>query len=288
MPRARPRATLDDALRARALTVLGAPASALECATSASALAALAEFLEDTVIRALPADQRDGLRRARTADARGVRDALTAYGEHLEPALEALGEGALDAVADELLERATALKHADAAPSPARDDVEAIERSSKRLKLFSRDADEVSGALASDAGWEALTRLATALGAETNGTGGGRDPLDACVLLERCVVAQERFVTAFASASGRETAMKSAEAGGHAERGRTERRRRSGARRRRRSVIARERSAEVTERSGCVFGRHARVHRRSQDGFPHRKGRTIVGASRSRFNSHPR
>ena len=206
MSRARPRATLDDALRARALTVLGAPASALECSTSASALAALAEFLEDTVIRALPADQRDGLRRARTADARGVRDALTAYGEHLEPAIEALGEGALDAVADELLERATALKHADASPSAARDDVEAIERSSKRLKLFSRDADEVSGALASDAGWEALTRLATALGAETNGTGGGRDSLDACVLLERCVVAQERFVTAFASASGRETA----------------------------------------------------------------------------------
>ena len=93
MSRARPRATLDDALRARALTVLGAPASALECSTSASALAALAEFLEDTVIRALPADQRDGLRRARTADARGVRDALTAYGEHLEPAIEALGEG---------------------------------------------------------------------------------------------------------------------------------------------------------------------------------------------------
>ena len=79
---------------------------------------------------------------------------------------------------------------------------------------------------------------------------------------------------------------KSAEAGGHAERGRTERRRRSGARRRRRSVIARERSAEVTERSGCVFSRHARVHRRSQDGFSHRKSRTIVGASRSRFNSH--
>lgn len=144
MSRARPRATLDDALRARALTVLGAPASALECSTSASALAALAEFLEDTVIRALPADQRDGLRRARTADARGVRDALTAYGEHLEPAIEALGEGALDAVADELLERATALKHADASPSAARDDVEAIERSSKRLKLFSRDGTTCS------------------------------------------------------------------------------------------------------------------------------------------------
>ena len=204
MSRARPRATLDDALRARALTVLGAPASALECSTSASALAALAEFLEDTVIRALPADQRDGLRRARTADARGVRDALTAYGEHLQPAIEALGEGALDAVADELLERATALKHADASPSAARDDVEAIERSSKRLKLFSRDADEVSGALASDAGWEALTRLATALGAETNGTGGGRDPLDACVLLERCVVAQERFCLLYTSPSPRD------------------------------------------------------------------------------------
>lgn len=40
----------------------------------------------------------------------------------------------------------------------------------------------------SDVGWEALTRLATAFGAETNGTGGGRDLFDVCVLFECCVV----------------------------------------------------------------------------------------------------
>lgn len=63
-------------------------------------------------------------------------DVFMVYGEYFEFVIEVLGEGVLDVVVDELLERATAFKYVDALSLVVWDDVEVIEWLSKRLKLF--------------------------------------------------------------------------------------------------------------------------------------------------------
>ena len=108
---AEPRATLDDDLRARALAAHDVPASTYPGAGDERALAALAGFLEDTAIRALPVEGRDALRRARAGNG-DCASALSSYGEQLSPALRDLGKASREAIVDELLERATALKYA--------------------------------------------------------------------------------------------------------------------------------------------------------------------------------
>jgi hypothetical protein len=145
---AEPRATLDDDLRARALAALDVPTSTYPGAGDERALAALAEFLEDTAIRALPVEGRDALRRARAGDG-DCADALSSYGAQLSPALRDLGKASREAIVDELLERATALKYADAEVSTSKPAMDAIERSSKRLKLTAKEISDVGASLAS-------------------------------------------------------------------------------------------------------------------------------------------
>ena len=65
---------------------------------------------------------------------------------------------------DELLERATALKYADAEVSTSKPAMDAIERSSKRLKLTAKEMSDVGASLASGEGKEALLGFARALG----------------------------------------------------------------------------------------------------------------------------
>ena len=198
---AEPRATLDDDLRARALAAHDVPASTYPGAGDERALAALAEFLEDTAIRALPVEGRDALRRARAGNG-DCASALSSYGEQLSPALRDLGKASREAIVDELLERATALKYADAEMSTSKPAMDAIERSSKRLKLTAKEMSDVGASLASGEGKGALLGFARALGLDESSVR-VNDPLDACVLLERCVLAQERFVTAFLSDNGK-------------------------------------------------------------------------------------
>ena len=79
--------------------------------------------------------------------------------------------------------------------------MDAIERSSKRLKLTAKEMSDVGASLASGEGKEALLGFARVGSRRVERT--VNDPLDACVLLERCVLAQERFVTAFLSDNGK-------------------------------------------------------------------------------------
>lgn len=196
------RAFLDDAARARAYDALACPAAARGVETEQTLR--LVEFLEDTIIRAWPIERRNLLRDAR----RGVgsaRDALNAYGESLDPPLRALGDANGAAVADETLSRALGLRFRDARE---REDegVRTLERSSKRLRLSAKaGGGDAASALVSASGRAALGRLARALGCDDGGSRDG-DALDACVTLERCVAAQERFVTAFDSEAGRDAA----------------------------------------------------------------------------------
>ena len=196
------RAFLDDAARARAYDALACPAAARGVETEQTLR--LVEFLEDTIIRAWPIERRNLLRDAR----RGVgsaRDALNAYGESLDPPLRALGDANGAAVADETLSRALGLRFRDARE---REDegVRTLERSSKRLRLSAKaGGGDAASALVSASGRAALGRLARALGCDDGGSQDG-DALDACVTLERCVAAQERFVTAFDSEAGRDAA----------------------------------------------------------------------------------
>ena len=79
--------------------------------------------------------------------------------------------------------------------------MDAIERSSKRLKLTAKEMSDVGASLASGEGKEALLGFARC--PTSRSVHAANDPLDACVLLERCVLAQERFVTAFLSDNGK-------------------------------------------------------------------------------------
>lgn len=200
-----PRVLFDAHTRNRILDVVrwpGARADALVAADVASR-AALAEFLEDTVIRALPVDARDGLRRGKASVDVAV-DALNAYGAALTPAVRELGAASADACVDALLERAVALKHDDVVGDNDQndEDVDALERVSKRLKL-STSAEDVRAALTSEKGRRALEALAKTLGvASASDNFDNYDALDACVMLERCVEANERFVVPFSDADG--------------------------------------------------------------------------------------
>ena len=201
-----PRALFDERTRNRILDVVrwpGARADALLAADVASRTA-LAEFLEDTIIRALPVDARDGLRRGKTSDASVAVDALNAYGAALTPPVRELGAASADACVDALLERAVALKHDDIVGDNEQtdEDVDALERVSKRLKL-STSVEDVGAALTSERGRRALEALAKTLGvASASDNFDSYDALDACVMLERCVEANERFVVPFSDADG--------------------------------------------------------------------------------------
>ena len=201
-----PRALFDERTRNRILDVVrwpGARADALLAADVASRTA-LAEFLEDTIIRALPVDARDGLRRGKTSDASVAVDALNAYGAALTPPVRELGAASADACVDALLERAVALKHDDIVGDNEQtdEDVDALERVSKRLKL-STSVEDVGAALTSERGRRALEALAKTLGvASASDNVDSYDALDACVMLERCVEANERFVLPFSDVDG--------------------------------------------------------------------------------------
>lgn len=210
-----PRSTLTPDLRDRAFRVFKCPArlgTSSELIKSNGgggdggdkrALVELAEFLEDTVVRALPVDARGVLRAARRGETSAV-DALTAYGEALTPALGKLGEASNEAIVDELLERAVALRHSDAREeAPA---VEAMERSSKRLKLAAMEQDVGAAISENGRARDALMALARTLGTLRAEDEAPTDALDACVLLEKCVAANERFVTPFTSVDGAEAA----------------------------------------------------------------------------------
>ena len=115
-----------------------------------------------------------------------------------------MGAASADACVDALLERAVALKHDDVVGDNDQndEDVDALERVSKRLKL-STSVEDVGAALTSEKGRRALEALANTLGvASANDNFDNYDALDACVMLERCVEANERFVVPFSDADG--------------------------------------------------------------------------------------
>ena len=206
------RVTLNDDLRDRALRVLRAntaqfTAQSLRQVKSVRALVHFCEFLEDTVIRALPIEARETLRTAKleSTDDATVVNTLNAYGLQLSPVVRNLGLATPEAFVDELLERAVALKHSDDDAAPA---IEAIARSSKRLKLAAAlGAEDCSSALVSDEKVRAaLARLARTLGVLGEEETVPNDAVDACVLLEKCVASNERFVTPFMSETGAQAA----------------------------------------------------------------------------------
>lgn len=222
-------AILDEHTRARALALVrwpGCDASSIIRADLATR-AALAEFLEDTVTRALPVRSRTALRcNARSAE--DIREALNAYGESLRPKISNLGSCAMDVAVDALLERAVACAYEDTIDSglEARSDVgrddsiddlervgrddsiDDLERVSKKLKL-STSSEDALGALGDDDGANALEALARALGLDCGAIRARemtRD--DAIDLLERCADAYERFVVPFASDEGANAARR--------------------------------------------------------------------------------
>ena len=200
-----PRVFLDAETRQRLHDVLKTPDSARASAKPDAALL-LTEFLEDTVIRCLTPENRRFLREAKVGRA-SIASALDEYVLSIDPPVQGLGSATYDAIADELLSRAVALTALDAREAASGDlsgPIDAIERSSKRLRLNDRmTSSEVANAIASGSGRAALERLATALGVEASS---GGDVVDACVTLERCVAAHERFIAGFESASGLEAA----------------------------------------------------------------------------------